>query len=101
MAKALGPTFPREVTKNATLKGKPFAWAPDGTITGRQNLTAAENTALDNLIAAHNASAPLVPIMVERRQWFQQMSVIGKFSQKEALDAAGSGTQPGTVASYI
>ena len=54
MAKQLGPTFGDEVVA-AGLGGLPFAWgATDDTITGRENLTAAQNTTLDGVVAAHD-----------------------------------------------
>src|SRR5262245_61453636 len=54
MAKNLGPTFGDE-TIAAGLGGLPFAWgATDDSITGRENLTSAQNTTLDNVVAAHD-----------------------------------------------
>lgn len=54
MAKQLGPTFGDEVIA-AGLGGLPFAWGDtDETITGRENLTAAQNSTLDGVIAAHD-----------------------------------------------
>jgi hypothetical protein len=54
MAKQLGPTFADEVIA-AGLGGLPFAWgATDETITGRENLTTAQNTTLDGVVAAHD-----------------------------------------------
>lgn len=54
MAKQLGHTFGDEVTA-AGLGGKPFSWGEtDDTIKGRENLTAEENTTLDNVVAAHD-----------------------------------------------
>lgn len=59
MAKQLGPTFGDE-TIAAGLGGLPFSWgATDETITGRENLTSAQNTTLDNVIAAHDPSKHL------------------------------------------
>ena len=49
----IGPTFGDEVIA-AGLGGLPFSWLPDGTIVGRDRLTAAQNAALDQVIAAHN-----------------------------------------------
>jgi hypothetical protein len=52
--KQLGPTFGDEVIA-AGLGGLPFAWgATDDTIVGRENLTAAQNTTLDGVVAAHD-----------------------------------------------
>ena len=57
--KALGPTFGEEVIE-AGLGGLPFAWgATDETITGRENLTAGQNAALDEVIAAHDPTKHL------------------------------------------
>jgi hypothetical protein len=54
MAKQLGPTFGDE-TIAAGLGGLAFAWgATDDTITGRENLTAEQNTTLDGVVAAHD-----------------------------------------------
>jgi hypothetical protein len=56
MAKALGPTFGQE-TIDAGLGGLPFSWgATDDTITGRENLTTAQNTTLDGVVAAHDST---------------------------------------------
>ena len=57
-----GETFATEI-EAAGLKGLAFAWSPEsGVITGRENLAAAENAALDAVIAAHDPSklAPVV-----------------------------------------
>lgn len=64
----LGPTFSDEIHA-AGLGGLPFAWSPDsGEINGRENLTAAENTALDAVIAAHDPTklAPVIHPVDER-----------------------------------
>ena len=54
MTKQLGPTFADEVTA-AGLGGLPFSWgATDDSITGRENLTSAQNTTLDGVIAVHD-----------------------------------------------
>ena len=56
MAKTLGPTFGDEVIV-AGLGGLPFSWgATDAEIHGRENLTAAQNTTLDGVVAAHDPS---------------------------------------------
>jgi hypothetical protein len=58
MAKQLGPTFGDEVIE-AGLGGLPLAWGTtDDTITGREYLTAAQNTTLDNVVAAHDPTDP-------------------------------------------
>jgi len=52
--KQLGETFGDEVIA-AGLGGLPFSWRDtDESITGRENLTAAQNTTLDGVIAAHD-----------------------------------------------
>lgn len=56
MAKQLGPTFGDEVIA-AGLGGKPFSWGDtDESITGRENLSEADNTTLDSVVAAHDAT---------------------------------------------
>jgi hypothetical protein len=63
MAKQLGPTFGEE-TIAAGLGGLPFTWgATDETISGRENLTAAQNTTLDQVIAAHDPTKRLKNII--------------------------------------
>lgn len=63
MAKNLGPTFGHEV-EAAGLGGLPFTWgATDETIQGRENLTPAQNTTLDGVVAAHNPDAHLKNII--------------------------------------
>jgi hypothetical protein len=52
MATTLGPNFGPEVIA-AGLGGLPFSWNPEGEIWGRENLTDEQNTALDEVIAAH------------------------------------------------
>ena len=52
----IGPTFAAEI-KAAGLQGLPFAWGNDGSIAGRENLTPAQNAALDNVLAAHDPNA--------------------------------------------
>jgi hypothetical protein len=54
MTKQLGPTFGDEVLA-AGLGGLPFTWGDtDDSITGRENLSAADNATLDDVIAAHD-----------------------------------------------
>src|SRR5262245_39268675 len=54
MTKQLGPTFGDEVIA-AGLGGLPFTWGDtDETIEGRENLTTAQNTTLDGVVAAHD-----------------------------------------------
>lgn len=58
MTKRLGPTFGAE-TVAAGLGGLPFAWGDtDDSITGRENLTTAQNTTLDGVVTAHNPDKP-------------------------------------------
>jgi len=56
----LGPTFGDEL-KAAGLHGLPFSWLTDGTILGRENLTEEQNTALDQVIGAHDPAQRQVP----------------------------------------
>ena len=53
MATTFGPTFGDEVHA-AGLGGLSFSWQLEGTILGRENLTAAQNKTLDDVIAAHD-----------------------------------------------
>lgn len=63
MTKQLGPTFGDEVTA-AGLGGLPFSWgATDDSITGRENLTPAQNTTLDGVVAAHDPTKKRKNIM--------------------------------------
>jgi hypothetical protein len=63
MAKQLGPTFGEE-TIAAGLGGLPFTWgATDETISGRENLTDAQNSTLDQVIAAHDPTKHLKNII--------------------------------------
>jgi hypothetical protein len=63
MTKQLGPTFGDEVVA-AGLGGKPIAWgATDDSITGRENLSPADNTTLDGVVAAHNPNKKLPSIV--------------------------------------
>src|SRR4051794_3167066 len=58
----IGPTFGDEIIA-AGLGGLPIGWAPDGRITGREKLTAAQNSKLDAVIAAHDPTKQLVPLI--------------------------------------
>lgn len=51
----IGPTFGDEVLA-AGLGGLPFSWGGDGKIEGRENLSPAQNAALDAVIAAHDSN---------------------------------------------
>lgn len=51
----IGPTFSDELAA-AGLVGLPFVWGDDGSFSGRENLTPAQNAALDAVIAAHDPS---------------------------------------------
>lgn len=54
MTKQLGPTFGDEILM-AGLGGLPLAWGDtDDSITGRELLTAPQNTTLDGVITAHD-----------------------------------------------
>ena len=63
MTKQLGPTFGNEVVA-AGLGGLPFSWGDtDDSIAGRENLSAADNTTLDGVVAAHNPAKKLPSIV--------------------------------------
>lgn len=53
MTDVIGPSFFDELAE-AGLNGLPFSWGSDGSICGRENLTAEQNNALDAVLAAHN-----------------------------------------------
>lgn len=57
-----GPTFAEELIA-AGLGGLPFSWTADGTIWGRGQLTAAQNTTLDSVIAAHDPTKQLLSVI--------------------------------------
>jgi len=78
MAKQLGPTFGDEVIA-AGLGGLPFAWGDtDESITGRENLTAAQNTTLDGVVAAHDPTKKLKNI-IPTSDW------VARFTNQEYL----------------
>jgi hypothetical protein len=78
MTKQLGPMFGDEVIA-ANLGGKPFAWGDtDDSITGRENLSAADNTTLDGVIAAHDPSKRYKNI-IPTTDW------VAKFTNQEWL----------------
>ena len=72
MAKQLGPTFGDEVVA-AGLGGLPFSWgATDDSITGRENLTTAQNATLDGVVAAHDPAKKrknIVPVTDFVARW--------------------------------
>jgi|SRR5262245_6682945 len=100
MAKKLGPTFGREVHK-AGLNGKEFAWTKDGEITGRQNLSAAENAKLDALINQHDPTKTATPLEISDRQYFQQLAIENVITQNQAIDAVAGKSIPPSMAQYI
>lgn len=78
MAKQLGPTFGDEITA-AGLGGLPFSWgATDETITGRENLTVAQNTTLDGVVAAHDPSK-------QHKNVIQTTDFVARFTNAEWL----------------
>lgn len=78
MAKQLGPTFGDE-TIAAGLGGLPFSWgATDDTITGRENLTAPQNTTLDGVVAAHDPSK-------QRKNIIPTTDFVARFTNQEWL----------------
>jgi len=78
MAKDLGPTFGDEVIA-AVLGGLPFSWgATDETITGRENLTPAQNGVLDGVVAAHDPDA-------KRKNIVDTSSFVARWTNAEYL----------------
>jgi hypothetical protein len=75
-AQTIGPNFGNEIIA-AGLGGLPFSWSSDGTIRGLTNLTPAQQTTLNAVLAAHNPNTPAVP------------QVIGAMNAKVALSRAG------------
>ena len=83
MTKPLGETFGPELN-TAGLGGLPLAWgATDATITGRDKITAEQNTTLDGVVAAHDHTAKNKNIIPTRE-------FISKFTNAEyrAADAS-------------
>jgi hypothetical protein len=78
MTKQLGPTFSDEVLA-AGLGGLPFSWgATDDSITGRENLTSAQNTTLDNVVAAHDPTK-------QRKNIINTSDFIARWTNQEYL----------------
>jgi hypothetical protein len=101
MAKTLGPNFGNECIA-AGLGGLPFAWGSDSdSISGRENLTVAQNATLDAVVAAHDPTKPLVPSAISNRQFFQQLAISGQITEQEALDAVATGMIPAKMAAII
>jgi len=100
MTKVLGPTFGDECI-TAGLGGSPFSWgATDDSISGRENLTAAQNTTLDSVIAAHNFRRVAAEQYISVRQYYQQLVLDGKITRAEAR-AGLTGTIPPALANII
>lgn len=57
-----GPTFGDELAA-AGLGGLPIGWTASGSVSGREYLTDDQNTALDAVIAAHDPTKELVPLI--------------------------------------
>jgi hypothetical protein len=89
----IGPTFGAEVLA-AGLGGLPFAWGEDGAISGRENLTAGQNAALDAALAAHDPAKQAVPQVISDRQFFQQLAVQAVITEDDAIAAVATGTLP-------
>jgi hypothetical protein len=86
MTKPLGPNFGGELIA-AGLGGLPIAWAPDGGISGRGNLTPEQNAMLDAAIAAHDPDAR-PPALVPKRVIVDRLQAAGKLAAaRTALDA--------------
>lgn len=78
MTKQLGPTFGDE-TVVAGLGGLPFTWGnTDDEIFGRENLTAAQNTTLDGVVAAHDPTA-------KRKNIIPTTEFVARFTNQEWL----------------
>jgi hypothetical protein len=78
MTKQLGSTFGDE-TIAAGLGGLPFSWgATDDSITGRENLTSAQNTTLDGVVAAHDPTK-------KRKNIMPTTDFIARWSNQEYL----------------
>jgi|SRR5215471_15605184 len=105
-----GPTFFNEVLA-AGLGGLTFAWTGDGQIFGRENLTAAQNSTLDGVIAAHNPAATAIPTEISERQWYHALATYqptrtppangGVITKQEAIDALGKGMVPAAMQPFI
>lgn len=83
---AFGPTFDNEIA-TAGLIGAPFAWNSDGTVSGRENLTDAQNAALDAVIAAHDPKKqppPQIPQSVSRMQAMVALSRAGHLDKVQS-----------------
>jgi hypothetical protein len=79
----IGPSFSQDLAA-AGLSGLPIAWGSDGVISGRANLTAQQNAALDAVIAAHNPTKPAVPQIVNAAQARLALNDSGNRSLVEA-----------------
>jgi|SRR5215471_8337322 len=101
MADVFGPTFGDEVHA-AGLGGLPFSWLPStGEIAGRENLTPPQNATLDEVIAAHDPTATMIPTTVSNRQFFQAMAQQGYITQAEAMAVIKTGDVPASMQAYI
>lgn len=82
----LGPAFIDDLTA-AGLRGLPFGWRPDGTIVGRENLSEAQNAAIDAVIAMHDPEKP-ARYLVRKSTIVVRLQVAGKLTAASAaLDA--------------
>jgi hypothetical protein len=98
-----GPAFVDELFA-AGLGGLPFSWSAEtGEITGRENLTAQQNAALDAVIAAHDPTKQpiVVPQQISDRQFFQQLAMQGIIGQADALAAVKTGAIPADLQALI
>lgn len=91
MTKQLGPTFGDELI-TAGLSGLPITWGDtDDSITGRENLSAADNTTLDGVVSAHDPAAKRKNIMLTSdfiARWTNAEYL--KLEQKRAADIAAA-----------
>lgn len=100
MTKILGPTFGDECVA-AGLGGLPFSWSTtDDSITGRENLTAEQNTTLDSVVSVHNFRRAQAMQAISCRQYYQQLAVDRTITRAEAR-AGLTGTIPLNIANII
>src|SRR5947207_10084995 len=86
MADVCGPTFASELVA-AGLGGLPIVWHRDkGIIEGRDALTAAQQAALDQVVAQHDPNKRPVPQEITKAQMLLWLLSIGK-TQADVLAA--------------
>lgn len=88
----IGPNFWYEL-QAAGLLGRSFTWTPEGEFFGRENLTNAQNVALDAVIAAHNPNT--VPAAVLRQQ-----ALLADSQRSDLLDRLQNAS-PAQIRAYV